>query len=295
MPEILFCILVTTCIGIGFKLFTRFKVHTFNAIVINYTVCLILGSLIDPDAGLPFNNDVIQSGWFYFDLSLGLLFITGFYLTATAIQRSGITMTTLMQRMSLILTVTFTVLFFHEHFGWLEASGIVLAVAAILAINQSPGAVSFGFSKPFPVILLLVWLLAATIEILLFYVEKSGVVGHQQMAFTTHGFGSAAIFGWLSLGILALRGQWSLTGRDVVAGICLGIPNYFSIYLLLRMLNQGWNGSIMYPMVNLSVLLLSTFIAVVFFKEKLSKVNWIGILLASLSITVIGFAHTFAP
>ena len=68
----------------------------------------------------------------------------------------------------------------------------------------------------------------------------------------------------------------------------------FSIFLLLKMLNQGWNGSLMYPMVNVTVLLLSTIVAVIAFHEKLNRINWIGIGLASASILTIAYAHNSA-
>lgn len=290
--EFLLCITVTTCIGIGFKLFSRFNINIFNAIVINYTVCLILGTLIDTKSGWPFSVSIIQSNWFSFDVILGLMFIVGFNLTAHAIQKAGITLTTLIQRMSLILTVSFTVILFHEHFGWLEFCGLMLALMAIIAINQKTSSISLHRTGPFPLILMAVLVLSAAIEILLYYVEKTGLVGNNQMAFTTHGFGCAAIFGWLSLVWLAINKKLKLTGRDIIAGVLLGIPNFFSIFLLLKMLNQGWNGSLMYPLVNVSVLLLSTMVAVIAFREKLNRLNWIGIGLASAAILIIAYAHT---
>lgn len=293
MTEFLLCILVTTCIGAGFKLFGQYGIGTFNAIVINYVVCLILGTLIDPQAHLPFSSTTLEKPWFKYDVLLGFLFIGGFYLTAIAIQKTGITLTTLMQRMSIVLTVTFAVWIFHEHFGWLEALGLLLAIAAILAINQKGKGPAKTRHPSFPPILLAVLLIAATIEILLLYVEKSGVTGNDQMAFTTHGFGCAAVFGVLSLIWTAMRQPYTLPLRDVAAGFLLGLPNYFSIYLLLSMLNHGWKGSVMYPMVNLSVLLLSTGVAVIVFKEKLNRLNWIGIFLASMAILIIAFAHNY--
>ncbi len=292
--EFLWCLVVTTSIGVGFKLFSRYKVNTFNAIVINYTVCLVLGTLLDPEVDVPFSKEIIQAEWFLFDALLGLLFITGFNLTAQAIQTSGITLTTLMQRMSLLLTVSFTVLFFKEHFGWLEFSGLLCALLAIVAINQKKSTSLEKSSSPIPIILLAVLAFAASIEILLYYVEKTGIVGHQQMAFTTHGFGIAAVLGWLAMTWLWISGKNNLNGRDVIAGILLGVPNFFSIYLLLKMLNQGWNGSILYPLLNVSVLLLSTFIAIIIFHEKLNKLNWIGIGLATASILLISYSHNTA-
>ena len=289
--EFMWCILVTTCIGIGFKLFTRYEIHTFNAIVINYTVCLILGSILNPTSDWPFSGTVIQSPWFKYDLLLGILFISGFNLTAKSIQRAGITLTTLIQRMSLILTVSFTVILFKEHFGILEMCGLIMALIAIIAINQRTDKLTFKFSGSFSLILTAVLLFSAAIEILLYYVEKTRIVGQEQLAFTTHGFGVAAIVGWLSLGINLTRGKLHLTFKDIVAGILLGVPNFFSIFLILRMLNLGWKGSILYPMINISVLLLSTFFAVLIFNERLNRLKWIGIGFACASILIIAYAH----
>ncbi len=284
-------IIASTLIGIGLKLFSRFKVNTFNAIVINYTVCLMLGTLLDPQVSVPFSSDIITSPWFKFDVILGALFIVGFNLNAYAIQTAGITLTSLMQRMSLILTVTYTVVFFHEHFGLLEISGITLAILAIIAINQKGKKFNLAGDTPFPWILMIVLVLAAVIEILLFFVEKTGITGESQLAFTTHAFGSAAVFGWISFGWLFLRKKLKITSRDVIGGILLGIPNFFSIYLLMVMLNQGWNGSILYPMINVTVLLLSTLTAVMAFREKLSRINWIGVTFATIAILLIAYAH----
>lgn len=285
------CLLVTICIGICFKLFGRWKVNTFNAIVINYTVCLLLGTVLDPNHTFPFSAEIIRTSWFKYDLLLGVLFISGFNLTASAIQKAGITHTTMMQRMSLIITVTFTVAVFHEHFGWLAFTGLVFAILAIIAINQADDIITFEKPGKYTPLLLLVLLFSSAIEIILFYVEKSGLVGDQQMAFTTHGFGCAAVIGWLTMGWLWIKRKNLISRKDIYAGIMLGIPNYFSIYLLLVMLNQGWKGSIMYPMLNVSVLLLSTIIAVIGFREKLNRLNWIGIALATLSILTIAYAQ----
>jgi drug/metabolite transporter (DMT)-like permease len=193
--------------------------------------------------------------------------------------------------MSIILTVSFTVILFHEHFGLIELLGLILALLAIIAINQKGPKPSFKKTGGSPAILLIVLAISAAIEILLFYVEKTGLVGDEQLAFTTHGFGIAAVIGWVATLWRWHNVETRISKRDVYAGLILGLPNFFSIYLLLMMLNQGWKGSLMYPMVNVSVLLLSTFVAVLLFKEKLNRLNWIGITLASISILIIAYAH----
>ncbi len=289
--EIVWCVLVTTCIGICFKLYGIWKVDIFNSIVVNYTICLIIGSWLSPGDGWPFTPDHLAKPWIPWGVGLGVLFISGFNLTAYTIQQAGITLTTLIQRMSLILTVSFTVIFFGESFGKLEAIGLVFAILAILAINQKGHRFSFQMRGTLPLLLAGVLLMSASIEILLYHVEKSGLVGQDQVVFTTFAFGIAAIIGWSGIGLRHIKGIKRLTSKDVLAGMLLGVPNFFSIYLLLVLLNQGWKGSILYPMVNVCVLLASTGAAVLIFSEKLTRVNWVGIGLATLSIIIIGYAH----
>ncbi len=137
-----------------------------------------------------------------------------------------------------------------------------------------------------------VLLFSAAIEIILYYTEKSGILADQHKLFTTMGFGVAALIGWLFILLKYFTTQHLFQAKDLVAGILLGLPNYFSVYLLLVMLDKGWKGNIMYPLVNVSVLLLSAIIAHFILREKLSVINKVGVVLAVLAILIIVFAQT---
>ena len=69
--------------------------------------------------------------------------------------------------------------------------------------------------------------------------------------------------------------------KDILAGILLGIPNYFSIYFQLKALSAfDNNGAIVYPSLNIGIIIGSTLAAVLIFKERLSRVNQVGVALA---------------
>ena len=256
------CILVTTFLGVCFKLFGIWKIKTFPAIVINYSVCLVLGTLLNPVPELPFTSTYIQQPWFPFVLVMGIMFVTGFYFTGTAVRHVGMTLTTLVQRMSILLSVTFSLIAFKESLNLPEGIGLLLA-----------------------------WFTSGCIESILVFVEKTGKTGTQQMAFTTHSFGFAAIAGWI-----VLAWQWFVKKnkvrlKDVGAGIMLGLPNYFSIYLLLRLLNEGWKASLLYPALNVTVLVLTSLIGSLAFHERLQAIHRIGIFLAVSAILLIAYAQ----
>ena len=76
--------------------------------------------------------------------------------------------------------------------------------------------------------------------------------------------------------------------RNILGGIALGIPNYFSIYFLLKALqNEYLTSASIFTINNVAIVLLSTFLGILLFKEKISAKNWGGILLAVTSILLV--------
>jgi drug/metabolite transporter (DMT)-like permease len=75
-----------------------------------------------------------------------------------------------------------------------------------------------------------------------------------------------------------------------MAGILIGIPNYFSIWCLVRFLKQSpWESSASIPVNNMGIVLFSSVVAWLLFKERLSKINWAGIILSLVAIYLIAF------
>ena len=101
-------------------------------------------------------------------------------------------------------------------------------------------------------------------------------------------FASAGILGLLSVIIIVIRGKLKLQLKNIVAGICLGVPNYFSIYFLVKALRTGLlDSSGIFTVNNVAIVMLSTLIGILLFTERLQKKNWIGITFAILSILLI--------
>ena len=76
----------------------------------------------------------------------------------------------------------------------------------------------------------------------------------------------------------------------MIAGISLGVPNFFSIYLLLLALQQGWGGSVVFPVNNVGVLVMAAIFGIVLFKERLIPIRIWGFALAVLAIVLITIA-----
>ena len=92
-------------------------------------------------------------------------------------------------------------------------------------------------------------------------------------------FSSALV---LSLVILLIKHQ-SISYKDILFGIFIGIPNYFSSFFLLNAL-KSIDAIIVYPTYSVSTIVIITLVGVLFFKEKL-KINEIigmSIIIASI-------------
>lgn len=278
-------LLANVCVAALFKLFPRHRVDVFHAIVINYSVCFLMGFLLNPDKKNLTTSEILDSAWFKFDIGLGIIFILGFTTVAHAIITAGITLTTMMQKMSILVTVTCSVLFFSEPFGIWQGIGLCLAVAAIIAINQRP---EQGPKQKNFILLLAVLLFSAAIELILLYVDRKQIVVDEHFLFTSYGFGFAALVGWIMIGYKWFKERKPIHRQDWIGGVLLGLPNFLTIYLLLVMLRKGWNGSVLYPILNVTVLTVITITAWLVFKEKLRLINWAGIGLAIAAILMIG-------
>ena len=99
-----------------FKLFPRFKVDNFIAIIINYFVCYICGAIF---MGAMPVAETFETQWIWYSLTLSFFFISGFWFVGNTVQQYGIGLATLMQKMSLIISVLYMMIVFGEsHHAW---------------------------------------------------------------------------------------------------------------------------------------------------------------------------------
>ena len=122
------------------------------------------------------------------------------------------------------------------------------------------------------------------------YVEQGYLNDSNKDQYLITAFSTAAVIGVVALLIKIFTGKTRLTYKGVLAGIMIGVPNYFSIWCLLQVLKQyAGNSSAIIPINNMGIVLFSAVMAWLMFKERLSALNWMGILLAVGSIALIAY------
>lgn len=272
-----------------FRAFSTFRVHTLQAVVINYSICVVTGLFYQADPEI-FANIKTDQSLLWMSLLLGFLFISSFYLTAFATQRLGISVVSVASKMSLIFPVIFSLFIWKirlEDMNVFIYTGIILALPAVLLSSlKTYGNRSYttwqGLSLAF-----VLFLVGGLVDTMINYANNRFVNETNERVFPIMIFGVAGIFG-----ILTLLIQWKrLSFKSIAGGIILGIVNYFSLMLVLKTLKLFHNnGAIFFPLFNIGIILFSTFLSILIFREKLNRINWAGLFLAILALLLISYS-----
>jgi drug/metabolite transporter (DMT)-like permease len=280
---------MTVIIFISFRSFTRFGVNTFHAIVCNYVVCVLTGSvyLFIGEKEQPFYN--IES-WLPYSIFLGFAFIGTFNLMALTTQKLSITVASVASKMSLIVPVLFSLLIFGvdtKEFDNLNYSGIILAIIAVglSSFKKEKNVIKEEQNNPWKLLLpVSVFLLSGIIDTSFNFINIHILRPGEEGIFSLFIFGIAAIIGLLIIFIKKEKVKTS----SIIGGIYLGIPNYFSVYFLILALSAFRNdGAMVFPLLNIGTILFATIFSIIIFKEKLLVINKTGIILAILAILLL--------
>jgi len=101
-------------------------------------------------------------------------------------------------------------------------------------------------------------------------------------------FGSAFSLGTLKLIADVISKRTSIKLKNFLGGVLLGVPNFFSIYFLLKALEvPGAESSIVFSVTSLSIVMLAALLGFLFFGQRLNRINSIGILIAAIAIVLL--------
>ncbi len=284
MIYLLLSILASTIIFVLFKLFEKHKINTLQAIVVNYITACSIGITAYEE---PVNVITIASTeWFYGAIFLGFLFIAIFNVMAITSQRVGLSVASVATKMSVIIPVVFGIYVYHESAGIFKVIGIITALAAVyLASMKSETRIKNKSYYIFPMIL---FLGSGIIDTSIKYIETTYLPDNGIPIFSATIFGFAAIIGISLLIVQKLQDKFVFNSKSIIGGLALGIVNYASIYYILKALDhETLESSVIFTVNNVAIILVTSLVGLIMFKETLSSKNWIGISLAVISILLV--------
>jgi len=297
MIYLVLSIISATCLVLIFKLFEKFKIDNFQAIVINYVIAAGFGFFFD-DSNISIGAIPFQS-WFFNAVIIGVLFISMFNIVAITVQKIGISVASVASKMSLVIPVVFAVYLYGDSMSSIKITGIILAMAGVYLTFRPGKNKGETFNTKLIVFPIIVFIGSGLLDTLFKYTEHEYLADNDLNIFISSLFGIAAIAGIIVIIPLLLRSKkhiqaknttplgWSPV-RVIIGGILLSIPNYGSVFFLIKTLEiENLESSVIFPVNNMGIVGLSAITAFFFFKEKLTKTNWIGIALSIIAIAMI--------
>ena len=284
MIYILLSISCNIVVSILLKLARRYEINVPQAIVWNYAVASLLTYVFyKPSlsgislASAPINTFVL----------LAILLPSLFVILGLSVRFTGIVRTDLAQRLSLFIPLLFTFLLLNESVSILKSVGIFIGFIAILctipwhkAPLKNKGAV-LNWLYP-----LLVFVGMGIIDLSFKQIAAFKLIPYTTSLFII--FLLAFAIAALVLVIAILTDKTKFRIINLLCGIILGVFNFGNILFYLKAHRALPNNpSVVFSAMNIGVIIAGALIGVYLFKEKLSKINKIGIALAIVAILII--------
>lgn len=283
-------IVLTSYLTLSFKACEKYRVNVFQAIVFNYITCVITGSFVN--GAFPVHTENIQTPWFGWAMIMGLMFVSIFNIVAITAQKNGVAVASVANKLSLIIPVILSVYLYKETVAGWKAVGVGLALVAVVltCYTKTEKGLTGQKNKWVYLLPLVLFISSGLLDALINHVQLTYVTTENNNDYLVSSFFSAATIGSLLLLIQLIRKKQVFVWKNLLAGVLIGIPNYFSIWCLVHFLQESpWQTSASIPVNNMGIVLFSAVVAWILFKERLTKINWLGILLSLLAIYLIAF------
>jgi len=285
MLYIIGAIFSSTFILVMFRLFPRFGVNNLFAILVNYIVATFLCLSFSKDGFSGFLQ-VVYASWFPLALINGFLFITLFNLFALSSQKVGLAITSVANKMSVVIPVVIAIILYSESIHFRKGAGLAMALIAFyftLKKNEVP-----RFDRKYLYLPIILFLGGGISDSLLNYVMKIHLDDIGIFSYLSVVFGSALLLGAPVFAVKFIKNPPKKSGTNVIAGILLGLMNFASTWFFMGALGLVWmEGSVFIPIFNASIVTLGGLSGILFFSEKMSRINMFGFILAILSILII--------
>lgn len=291
MIWLLISILTNTLLLLILKGFEKFGVNTLHGIVVNYLVAAGTGLCL---VGIPDMETLSAgtSGVLWIPIVLGFLFISIFFTLARTAQIAGISVATVANKMSVVIPVIVAVILYQESLGLIKVIGIFAALVAVWMTSKKSDGTPFSWKYAlWPAV---IFIGSGIIDALVNHMQMEIADAELLPFLLSLAFLCALVIGICTISFRMVRYGERLSGRSIAGGIILGVPNYFSIYAVTKALNTidpaVLESSQLYPVNNMGIVVCSAIGAFLAFREKLSPLNWFGILLSVAAIALITFS-----
>jgi len=280
MIYILLSICCSVTVAVLLKLAKRYQINIIQAVTVNYLAALILCYIF-------FKPDVVvvnsSAPWSIY-LSLAVLLPSVFLLLAASIRNLGIVKTDIAQRLSLFIPILAAYFIFREDFNQLKIIGLLVGFPAIVLtfLRKTDQKENQG-NWIYP---LMVFIGFGVIDVLFKQIALYKLLPYTTSLFVV--FCLAFIVSLIIVIVLMISRKIKIQLVNLACGLVLGLFNFGNILFYMKAHKAlSNNPSTVFAAMNMGVIVVGSLIGIIIFKEKLTKINYLGIVLALAAVIFI--------
>jgi drug/metabolite transporter (DMT)-like permease len=202
----------------------------------------------------------------------------------------GIAVASITTKVSLVIPVILAVFLYGDTMPGLKIAGITTAIIAVFLSFYKGSRLVAQRGDGVLVLPIVVFIGTGVIDTLIKYAQARYLDAHEFGIYISYLFLVASVTGLIWFIVECYFKKRKLHSKSLLAGVFLGIPNYYSIFFLLQTFeHSGLESSVIFPINNIGIVLVSVLCALLLFKEKLNSYNVGGIFLAAISIVLVSY------
>lgn len=282
MLFLILSILCSVTVGVIFKVGRKYTLNTTQIVAWNYVFALLLCYFFySPDL-----SAIDTSAPWSIYIPLGILLPTIFLFLAASIKHMGIVKTDAAQRLSLFIPILAAWLLFNEDFNSIKLLAFLIALPALLLI-LSKKTDNINNKWIYPAVVLVGF---GVIDILFKQIALTTSLPFTTSLFIVFGISLILILAVALYEIVFKKAQFK--SNNLLFGALVGLFNFGNILFYLKA-HQAFaeNPSTVFAAMNMGVIIIGSIIGIIVFKEKVSRYNYFGLLLAIVAIVLISISQ----
>ena len=275
MLYLILAILSSAMVSITMRASEKYITNKMAMFMSNYAICITLSAAFmdwkNVSAGLGVPALVLG-------IISGVLYLVSFIFLKYNMQHNGIVLSSTFMKLGVLIPTVMAVVVFHEMPKWTQILGIAISVFAIIIIHFEKEALQESNKKIW--LLLLLVLSGFTDSMANIYEQvgrPEGKDGYLLITFFT-AFVLATVF--------ACRDKNKITREDLLFGMLIGIPNYFSARFLLLALGSV-DAVLVYPMYSVATMIVIMLAGVLAFRERISKKKAVALAMIAVAVCLL--------
>ena len=284
MQYLILAVICSASIALVLKFFRSQEGNRYGIIIGNYLTCILISLFMIGD---PFRIISSEPSAYICGAIGGVLFVGGLVFMQSSIRANGATLTSAFGKLGVMVPLAMSFIFFSEKPAPVQVAGIASALVSLVVINypskeenKEPGPASYSF-----VLLMLTFMANGLADSMAKVFERTGN-RDDDTVYIMIVFATACIISAVLAYLEYKKTGKKILPKELLAGIAVGIPNYYSSFFLLGAVER-LPSFLVYPIFSTGTILMVMAVSTLAFKERPSRNQAIGIGLILLALVLL--------